>query len=234
VRRVNAWPSRMKAERIVPLSLPRVVAAVAHAVRNPLAALTASLETLERRLDAATAEREALDRALAGAARIARCVDELVELATPPAAFPRAMLLDTWARRHAPVWRERAEEKGRPLVLQMPAGLPPVSADPSLLARVVGRLIEDALEASQDGRAVRVEAAAEGGRVLLSVVSRPDPARRVLRAGLGLTAPLCQAAAAGFGATYAEACAADGETRQTLELSLAKDVEQQDEREAVE
>src|SRR5262245_46043680 len=97
------------------VSLERAVAAIAHAIRNPLGAAVSSLETRSRRPDAVSTEGEALVRARGALDRIARSVDELVELASPRAATPRPVALGRFARRHAPLWRERADREGRTL-----------------------------------------------------------------------------------------------------------------------
>jgi two-component system sensor histidine kinase KdpD len=67
------------------------------------------------------------------------------------------------------------------VAVDVPETLPPVTADPALLERVVANLVENAVAHSPDDAPVRVEAGEVGGRVLIRVVDRGPgiaPAKR--------------------------------------------------------
>ncbi|HKE01268.1 MAG TPA: histidine kinase dimerization/phospho-acceptor domain-containing protein [Planctomycetota bacterium] len=212
------------------VSLERVAASIAHAIRNPLGAAITSLDSLARRLDAMPAEGESLGRARAALDRIARCVDELVELAAPRAAAARPVALGAWARREAPLWRARAEREGRTISIDVDDALPAVVADPALLARACDRLLEDSLATSPLGSPIRVEAALEDGRLALAVSDRrpdaaPAPEAFTLSGrGLGLTSALARSAVSSFGAEIGWA-RRGAETRASISLALAEPAE---------
>jgi two-component system, OmpR family, sensor histidine kinase KdpD len=58
------------------------------------------------------------------------------------------------------------------VAVDVPETLPPVTADPALLERVVANLVENAVAHSPDDAPVRVKAGEVGGRVLIRVVDR--------------------------------------------------------------
>lgn len=219
---VPASPSQSPA-----IGVDRLAGAVAHAMRNPLAGALANLERVGERLDAGTEEEEALGRAVECVRRAAACVDDLVELGSPPAAIPRTFALDGWARAHGMRWRERVVGASRRLEVDVPADLPRVVADAGLLARAVDRLLDNAVEATAPGARIRIAAAMEGDRVAVFVADRGrGPAGGASEGpirGLGLGLALVRSSVALFGASVRLDRAA-GETRATLRLACAESV----------
>jgi signal transduction histidine kinase len=193
-------------------ALGRVVAGVAHEVRNPLSAIKLRVELAldaddlgprhTRELAVASEEIGRLDRLVAdlllvaGKSAGARSPVDLGELAAR-----RAMLLEPWAA-----------ERGVQLVA---GGSAPAEVDVDAVGRLVDNLLRNAVEASPVGARVEVCASSEGGSSLLSVLDEgdgvPDHHREELfepffttkARGTGLGLPISRAVAAAHGGALA-------------------------------
>ena len=151
-----------------------LLAAVSHDLRTPLAGIKAASSALRstdvRLSDADRAELvETVD---ASADRLAALVDNLLDMsrlqagAVTPALSP-SDLPDVVAR--ALTWLD-ADEQNR-VHLDWSDELPPVTADPGLLERVVANLVSNAARHAP-GRPISLSAGAVGGRVELRVADR--------------------------------------------------------------
>jgi signal transduction histidine kinase len=114
------------------------------------------------------------EQAIAETERLARLVDELLELARADAAAGPAADVDLaqLARRRVETWRPLAEERGVELVAAGNGAV--VRAGEGRVEQVLDNLLSNALDASPEGATIRVEA--HGGEL------------HVLDAGRGLTA----------------------------------------------
>ena len=145
--------------------------AISHDLRSPLTAITTAASGL-RQEDLTAGDRAGLLEAIEGeSARLARMVDDLLDLSRIEAGAvdPRTDwcdLADAVARASEQVERRFA---GRRIELDLPADLPLVRADVGQLERVFSNLLENAVKFSGDGAAVRVSGGAGGGRLTVRV-----------------------------------------------------------------
>jgi two-component system sensor histidine kinase HydH len=147
----------------------RLAGSVAHEVRNPLSAVRGLVQYLAKGEKPGSERAEYAAAAVAEVDRLERVVSGLLEYTRP--REPRRVSLDVAESLASAVslMSDDARAQGVEIVLQAPADLPPVAADPDQVRQVLVNLLVNALEAV-DGRG-RVEAAAgsAGGRVEVTV-----------------------------------------------------------------
>jgi two-component system sensor histidine kinase KdpD len=147
--------------------------AVSHDLRTPLASIKASASSLRQPSITWTPEETAefLATIEDEADRLTNLVGNLLDMsrvhANAVAPAPRPTALDEVV----PVAIASLGPRARAVVLDVPDDVPPVSADPALLERVVANLVDNAITHGGD-RAVRVEAGSIGDRILLRVIDR--------------------------------------------------------------
>lgn len=168
----------------------RFLADAAHELRTPIARMRARVELAQLQAHeqaASPAEREeilgALDRELRA---VSQQVDELLQLANAdaageaPLADLQRIFLDDVISDAAPRWQPQAEQLGVTLAFGAIEECP-VHADPVLLARLVGVLIDNALRYGASPGTVRVSVTAEAPHALLTVeddgAGIPEPDR---------------------------------------------------------
>jgi signal transduction histidine kinase len=186
----NTMTAELRASRERAVQAERVAAwremarRLAHELKNPLFPIQLSIETLRRNLDqmpgAAAPEagrpdgpsfaalfRESSNTILDALRSLRRIVDEFAEFARMPRPEPRPTDVN------AVVERVLALHLAGAGAVQMEAalstGLPAIPADPDLLARALGNLVANALEAMPDGGSLRVRTAARDGSVAIEV-----------------------------------------------------------------
>jgi len=160
---------------------------ISHELRTPLAYLVGFSELLMQRAYSPDDVREMAQRMNEGALRLTRLVDDLalftelqngkitLNLAPVPLAAAIAEALD-----QLPSQSERAR------VHVGTINVPPVVADQSRLARILGALIDNALKFSPDGSPVEIIAHAQDGGVCIDIVDQgpgipPDEYEDVFR-----------------------------------------------------
>lgn len=144
------------------------VANVSHELRTPLASLRALVETLEGgALDEPDVARDFLGQMHVEVDSLTQLVEELLELSRiesgqaairPEVVTPAGIAHDA-ARR----LRAQAERAGVELVVDVPADLPMVWADPSRLMQVLVNLLHNAVKFTPPG-----------GRITLQTTTRPE------------------------------------------------------------
>jgi len=144
-------------------------AAVAHSIRNPLAAIRSSAE-LAQELDG-EAVRDSMGDVITHADRIAAWIGQLLVYAQPGTA--RVVPVDL----HAVVadgladQRRELEKRGIRVRTDLPARLPAVMGDAALMAQVLITLLSNALDAMPDGGEIALAARLpdDGARLYLFV-----------------------------------------------------------------
>jgi signal transduction histidine kinase len=152
---VDALESAVEEARASDAATRRFLADASHELRNPIAALQASVETLLRE-QPERPERDRLEAAVArDGERLGRLVDDLLGLARLEAQGERAPTdLASIARPLVDEARSRAPQATVTLTTQCDAT---VSADPAALDRVLRNLIDNALAAIRPNGRVDVE-----------------------------------------------------------------------------
>lgn len=161
------------------------VADFSHRLRTPLTALRLEADSLRNPDEAArvTAGVDALQRAVTGLIRRARWRSE-------PAAAARSDAAVVVADR-VQFWSVLAEDTGRAVDVDIPAGPLPVGVPADDLAAAVDALLGNVFAHTPDGTAFSVRLAASRGEVILTIAD----------AGPGLTESLMRRGASGGGST---------------------------------
>ncbi len=176
VERVKAAAGATEAEaaRRADIAKTAILHAISHDLRSPLTAIRTAASGLESGAlspDDRTALLEVID---AESARLARMIDDLLDLSRiqAGAANPRA----DWCDVREAVFAAAAEVQSRhgthPIELELDADLPLIRADVSQLERVFTNLLENAVRFSPQGAAVQVSGGVGGGRVVVRVTDQ--------------------------------------------------------------
>jgi signal transduction histidine kinase len=206
-------------------ALGRLVAGVAHEIRNPLTGVHLLLDGIRRHSADARVQGD-VDTALGEIARLDHVVGSLLGVArdarTEPAPLDVGEVVDERLR----TMKELAAARGLTLDRRGDAR---ATAERDVLVRVVDNLVRNAIEASPSGAAVVVEVGVTGGLVVVDVVDRGEgvPGDRVSQlfepfftlkpdgTGLGLWLSRALAEARGWALLYLRE---DGATRFSLRL----------------
>ena len=163
------------------------LANVSHELKTPLTSLIGfsqalidgSLTSDDERLRAATIVHEESERVL-------RMAQELLDLARVEAGsismHMAAVDLGGQLQQHVEVVRPRATARGLEVALDVPADIPPVTADPERLQQVLDNLLDNAVKYAPEKSTVKVAAQLSGEAVETVVANpagahRPDPER---------------------------------------------------------
>jgi signal transduction histidine kinase len=183
----NSMTADLRASRERAVQAERVAAwremarRLAHELKNPLFPIQLSIETLRRNLDQHSAGpappgreaafaalfRESSDTILEALQSLRRIVEEFAEFARMPRPQPRPTDVNATVEKVLALLRPRAG--GVRIETALAPGLPQIPADPDLLARALGNLVANALEAMPDGGALRLRTAAADGTVRIEV-----------------------------------------------------------------
>jgi two-component system sensor histidine kinase KdpD len=150
-----------------------LLGAVSHDLRTPLASIVASAGSL-RQTDVrwTDAERETfLSDIEQEARRLSRIVGNLLDLSRMESGtlHPERTWYDLAALIDDVVGRLRPLTQDRPVEVQVPEDLPPVSLDYVEIDQVLSNLIENAVRHTPSGTAIVVKAAIEGGEAMVEV-----------------------------------------------------------------
>ncbi|MFZ3565877.1 ATP-binding protein [Streptomyces sp. BH097] len=161
-----------------------LLAAVSHDLRTPLAGIKASVSSL-RSEDVEWSEQDRADLLEAiesGADRLDHLVGNLLDMSRLQTGTVHPLIRETGLDEVVPMALGGVPDEALDLVeLDLPETLPMVVADPGLLERSVGNVVENAVKYSADDAPVLIAASAHGDRVELRVVDRgpgvPDDAK---------------------------------------------------------
>jgi len=177
-RAFNTMTAELRASRERAVQAERVAAwremarRLAHELKNPLFPIQLSIETLRRNLDQpapafASLFRESSETILDALRSLRRIVDEFAEFARMPRPEPRPT--DVNAVVEKVVALHRAGAGAVRMETALSPELPAIAADPDLLARALGNLVRNALEAMPRGGTLNVRTAARDGTVSIEV-----------------------------------------------------------------
>jgi two-component system sensor histidine kinase KdpD len=145
-----------------------ILHAISHDLRSPLTAITTASSGLRAVGLTPTERSELRDVIDAEARRLARMVDDLLDLSKieAGAVAPRA----DWCDLHEVVASAAAHvHANHPIEFALPSQLPLIRVDPAQLERVFSNLIENAVKFSRLGSPVRLDAVIEGDTVTVRV-----------------------------------------------------------------
>jgi two-component system, OmpR family, sensor histidine kinase KdpD len=200
--RLASQAAETEAGRRADVAKTAILHAISHDLRSPLTAITTAAEGLDSERIGEDDRRELIGVVREESARLARLVDDLLDLSRVEANAVNPQL--DWCDLHDVVGRVAAAFGTRgEISLELPAELPLVRADAAQLERVFSNLLDNALRFSPDGLPVRVTGGTGGGKVTVRVIDQGpgipsshrarvfDPFVRARRgqggSGLGLT-----------------------------------------------
>jgi two-component system, NtrC family, sensor histidine kinase HydH len=225
---------RAQQERLVEsetlAAVGEVGSAVAHGIRNPLAAIRSSAELAQETDD--PAGKEAARDIIAEVDRMERWVRELLGYSRPIAGMDTAIDLTAVIAESLHSFA-REEARGVRTVTDLPTGLPAVRGDPLLIGQVLGSLLANAYEAVRAGGQVSVSTRQTGSNVLVQITDdgpgmSEQQLARVFRPfyttkpkGLGAGLPLAKRIIERFGGTIAVSSAPGRGTTVDVRLPAA-------------
>jgi two-component system sensor histidine kinase KdpD len=172
--RIAAHAAEADATRRADVAKTAVLHAISHDLRSPLTGITTAAGALHGDRLTSADRRELLSVIDTEAARLARLVDDLLDLSRIQAGAvnPRTDwcdLRDVVVNAGA---QARAVEGPRPITYDLPGDLPLVKADPAQLERVFANLIQNAIKFSAPDAPVRVTGGVGGGKVIIRVIDQ--------------------------------------------------------------
>jgi signal transduction histidine kinase len=151
-------------------ALGRVVAGVAHEIRNPLNSLVLTLELLSRRVTRGTAKGEEIRNAIEEVNRLEQILARLLAFGGPKIEARTAQDLHPLLQRAMRVVDDQAQQKHVRITLSSPQEAE-LRADVDGLAveQILINLLLNAIDASPEGGTIRMEAATEHDCVRIAV-----------------------------------------------------------------
>lgn len=156
-----------RAERLA--AVGRLAAGIAHEIRNPLAAISGSIELLAQTLQTDTAKenRELMSIVIREVERLDALITDLLEFARPRGLETQALDVSATLTEMLKVFENDKLLGGAPVILQA-SGPVWVDADPSQLRQVVWNLLRNAAEAAA-GKPINVGVRSDGNTATLTV-----------------------------------------------------------------
>jgi two-component system sensor histidine kinase KdpD len=158
-----------EAARRAEVARTAILHAISHDLRSPLTAITTAGSALRSAGVTEMEQAELLDVIESEGTRLARLVDDLLDLSKiqAGAVAPQA----DWCDLHDVVASAAAQLRiGHPIEFALPTDLPLVRADAAQLERVFSNLLENAVKFSPPGEPVRVTGGTGGGTVTVRVI----------------------------------------------------------------
>jgi two-component system, OmpR family, sensor histidine kinase KdpD len=148
-----------------------ILQAISHDLRSPLTAITTAGSALRGATVSDDERAELLDVIQAEGVRLARLVDDLLDLSRIEAGAVSPQR--DWCDLHDTVSSAAAQlHTGHPIEFELPADLPLVRADAAQLERVFSNLIENAVKFSPPGTPVRITGGATASLVTIRITDQ--------------------------------------------------------------
>ena len=172
--RISSRFAESEATRRADAAKTALLHAISHDLRSPLTAITTAAGGLRAGTISETDRRELLSVIDDESGRLARLVDDLLDVSRIQAGAvnPRADwcdLLDLTASAAAGV---RARLGDHPIEFDLPEDLPLVQADAAQLERIFANLLENAIRFSPEDEPVRISGGTGGGKVIVRVTDQ--------------------------------------------------------------
>jgi len=145
-----------------------LAASIAHEVRNPLAGMKGALEILRAELLAKPKNREIMDEVLAQIARLESLVRDLLTFARPSAVSPRPFDLHELLDRLLRMYKDQADAAGITIHRIYGPGTGRITADPQQMEQVFFNLVQNAIQAMENGGELTVTAEAVTGGIAIA------------------------------------------------------------------
>jgi two-component system sensor histidine kinase KdpD len=169
--RVADQAAETEAARRAEVARTAILHAISHDLRSPLTAITTAGSALHGASVTEAEHAELLEVIDVEAARLARLVDDLLDLSRIQAGA-LAPQSDWCDLRDAVASAAAHQRTGHPIEFTLPAELPLVRADAAQLERVFSNLIENAIKFSPPDAAVTISAGVSSGKVTVRVSDR--------------------------------------------------------------
>jgi two-component system sensor histidine kinase KdpD len=165
--RIAEQAAEAEAARRAEVARTAILHAISHDLRSPLTAITTAGSAMRAATITDGERAELIEVIEEEGARLARLVDDLLDLSR--AVAPQA----DWCDLHDVVASAAAGRRSEhPIEFALPANLPLVRADATQLERVFSNLIENAMKFSPPGVPVRITGGASAGRVTVRVTDQ--------------------------------------------------------------
>jgi two-component system, OmpR family, sensor histidine kinase KdpD len=167
--RVADQAAETEAARRADVARTAILHAISHDLRSPLTAITTAGSALRGAAQTDAERAELLDVIESEGARLAKLVDDLLDLSKieAGAVAPQQDWCDLRDTIVSPVAQLRTEH---PIDFRLPTDLPLVRADAAQLERVFSNLVENAVKHSPPSVPVKISAGVGSGRVTVRVI----------------------------------------------------------------
>lgn len=157
---VRALESQLlRAEKLVTVGI--LAAGIAHEIGTPLGVVRGRAEYMSGKLGAGHPQAAGIQVIIEQIDRVSRTIRQLLDFSRVQPAMVRGVVLGPLLRGAQELLHGEAERRRVAVEVEVPEGLPPLSADPDQLQQVVLNLALNACDACEPGGRVRIEAHVE-------------------------------------------------------------------------
>ncbi len=146
----------LRAERLA--TLGQVAAGIAHEIRNPLVGIGSTTSLLLEEIEPTDPRRSELEIILRETRRLDRIVNQIIDYARPRSIAPVLFFLPDLVQEVMKLLDVPIAEKRLKVRSSLPPTLPPFQADRDQIKQVLINLVQNAIEASEEGGALTLTA----------------------------------------------------------------------------
>lgn len=139
-------------------AMGRLVAGVAHEVRNPLFSISATLDAIEARYESSAEYSESMEILRLEITRLSKLMQELLEYGKPARLQVAENSMAAIVQESVAACRVLAQTKNVEIVSRIAAELPPVNVDSRRMSEVFRNILDNAIQHSGGGGKVEIEA----------------------------------------------------------------------------